>query len=197
MKTTAVLLSVKTVILQKTQLHKKFNTGSYRIGASRLKQFLWYFTDVFFFRSGMIPVSSILVFLLRLFGARIGNDVRIKPGIHIKYPWKLSIGDYSWLADCYIENLAWVRIGANCCISQQAILMTGNHNYSKTSFDLITKPITLEEGVWIGACAKVCPGLTLFSHAVLTMGSTATSNLDAYSIYQGHPAVKVKDRNIS
>ncbi|KLT66646.1 WcaF family extracellular polysaccharide biosynthesis acetyltransferase [Pedobacter sp. BMA] len=183
--------------MQKTQLQKNFNTGSYQIGASGLKQFLWYFTDVFFFRSGIIPVSSILVFLLRLFGARIGKDVRIKPGIHIKYPWKLSVGDYCWLADCYIENLDWVSIGTNCCISQQAILMTGNHNYSKTSFDLITKPIVLEDGVWVGAAAKVCPGLTLYSHSVLTMGSTATTNLDAYGIYQGHPAVKVKDRNIS
>ena len=81
-----------------------------------------------------MPISSVLVFLLRLFGARIGKQVRIKPGIHVKYPWKLIIGDFSWLADCYIENLDLVTIGENCCISQQAMLMTGNHNYNKTSF---------------------------------------------------------------
>lgn len=182
--------------MNKTQLHKNFNTGDFEIGASGLKQFFWYFTDVFFFRNKLIPVSGILVFLLRLFGSKIGKDVRIKPGIHIKYPWKLNIGDYSWLADCYIENLDQVIIGENCCISQQAMLMTGNHNYRKTSFDLITAPIILEDGAWVGAAAKVCPGVTLNSHAVLTMGSVATKNLDAYGVYQGNPATKIKEREI-
>ncbi|MNK56809.1 putative acetyltransferase [compost metagenome] len=178
----------------KTRLHKNFDTGDYKVGAGRLKQFLWYYTDVVFFKSGIIPVSSILVALLRLFGAKIGKDVRIKPGIHIKYPWKLEIGDYSWLADCYIENLDQVIIAENCCISQEAVLITGNHNYSHSSFDLMVAPIVLEEGAWVGAAAKVGPGVTLHSHAVLTMGSVATSNLLPYSIYQGNPAVKIKER---
>lgn len=182
--------------MNKTQLHKNFDTGDFKIGASALKQFSWYFTDVFFFKTKLIPVSSILVFLLRLFGAKVGKDVRIKPGIHIKYPWKLIIGDHSWLADCYIENLDLVNIGANCCISQQAMLITGNHNYSKTDFDLFIAPITLEDGAWVGAGAKVCPGVTLYNHAVLAMGSVATKSLDQYGIYQGNPAIKIKGREI-
>jgi len=180
--------------LLKTRLHKNFDTGDYKVGAGRLKQFLWYYTNVVFFKSSIIPVSWILVSLLRLFGAKIGKDVRIKPGIQIKYPWKLEIGDYSWLADCYIENLDQVIIAENCCISQEAVLITGNHNYSHSSFDLMVAPITLEEGAWVGAAAKVGPGVTLHSHAVLTMGSVATSNLLPYSIYQGNPAVKIKER---
>lgn len=182
--------------MNKTQLHKNFDTGGFHVGASGLKQFLWYFTYIFFFRSGVIPVSSVLVFILRLFGARIGKEVRIKPGIHIKYPWKLVIGNYSWLADCYIDNLDFVYIGDNCCISQQAMLITGNHNYRKTSFDLITAPITIEDGAWIGAAAKVCPGVKVHSHAVLTMCSVATKALAAYTIYQGNPAAKIKEREI-
>ena len=180
----------------KTQLRKDFDTGNFKIGASVIKQFLWYFTDVFFFKSRMIPVSGVLVFFLKLFGAKIGKEVRIKPGIHIKYPWKLELGDYSWLADCYIDNLDEVKIGKNCCISQQAVLITGNHNYKSTNFDLITAPIILEDGAWIGAAAKVCPGVTLHNHSVLTLGSVATKNLMPYAIYQGNPAVKIKDRSI-
>jgi putative colanic acid biosynthesis acetyltransferase WcaF len=182
--------------LNKTQLHKNFNTGGFRIGASVCKQFLWYFTDVFFFKSRVIPISAVLVFLLRIFGAKIGKEVRIKPGIHIKYPWKLEIGDYSWLADCYLENLDWVKIGKNCCISQQAMLMTGNHDYKNTAFGLITKPIIMEDGSWVGAAAKVSPGVNIGSHAVLSMGSVATSDLSPYSIYQGNPADKVRDRRL-
>jgi putative colanic acid biosynthesis acetyltransferase WcaF len=180
--------------LLKTQLHKKFDTGNFKIGASKLKQLLWYFTNIFFFKSAIMPISSILVPLLRLFGAKIGREVRIKPGIYIKYPWKLEIDDYSWLADCYIDNLDQIKIGKNCCISQKAVLITGNHNYTSTHFDLITGPIVLEDGAWIGANATVGPGVTLHSHAVLTMGSVATKNLASYCIYQGNPAIKVKDR---
>ncbi|MCZ4221785.1 WcaF family extracellular polysaccharide biosynthesis acetyltransferase [Pedobacter rhodius] len=180
----------------KTQLHKNFNTGGFEIGASGIKQFLWYFTSVFFFKSGLMPFSSVLVFILRLFGSKIGKEVRIKPGIHIKYPWKLEVGDYSWLADCYIENLDWVKIGNNCCISQQAILMTGNHNYKKTSFDLIISPIVIEDGAWIGSGAQIAPGLILHSHCVLTMGSVGKTNLEAYGVYQGNPAVWIKERII-
>lgn len=181
----------------KTQLQKDFDRKGFQSGASSLKMSLWYFISVIFIRSSLIPFSSVIVFILRLFGAKIGNDVRIKPGIYVHYPWRLTVGDHTWLAECRIENLAQVSIGANCCVSQEAMLLTGNHNYKKVGFDLITKPITLEEGAWIGAKAIVCPGITVKSHAVLTVGSIATKDLAAYTIYQGNPAVKVKNRDIS
>lgn len=180
----------------KVQLKKDFDTKEFDIGASFIKQLLWYFTSIIFFRSGLMPVSSILVLLLKCFGAKIGKDVRIKPFIHIKYPWKLELGNHSWLAECYIENLDWVRIGNNCCISQGAMILTGNHNYKSTKFDLVISPIALEDGVWIGAKSTVCPGVTCYSHAVLSVGSVATKNLDAYHIYRGNPAVKVRERVI-
>lgn len=182
---------------KETQLRKNFDQKGFQTGASALKMFLWYFTSLFFIRSGVIPMSSIIVLILKMFGAKIGKDVRIKPGIYVHYPWRLTIGDYSWIAPCRIENLAEVTIGAHVCISQEAMLLTGNHNYKTTNFDLITQPISLENGCWIGAKAIVCPGITVASHAVLTVGAIATKDLDAYSIYQGNPAVKVKDRMIS
>lgn len=183
--------------MRKTQLYKDFDTGDYKIGASSIKQLLWYFISIFFFESRLIPFSSLLVFILRIFGSKIGKQVRIKPGVHIKYPWKLEVGDYSWLADCYIENLDWIKIGNNCCISQQAVLMTGNHNFKKASFDLTTAQIILEDGVWIASSAKVGPGVIAHSHAVLTMGSVTTKNLSPYGIYEGNPAKYIKDRIIS
>ncbi len=142
-------------------------------------------------------MSSILVLILRLFGARIGKDVRVKPYIHIKFPWKLTLGDHSWLAECYIENLTDVYIGRNCCVSQGAMLLTGNHNYKSEGFDLITAPIVLEDGAWVGAKATVCSGVTCKTHSVLSVASVATQDLEAYGIYQGNPAVKVRDRIIT
>ena len=182
--------------MKQTQLKKAFDTKGFKHGAPLIKVLLWYFTDTLIFRSGIVPFSVILVAILKLFGAKIGKDVRVKPFVHIKYPWKLTLGDHSWLADCYIENLAPVTIGKNVCVSQQAMLLTGNHNFKKTSFDLITAPIVLEDGVWIGARSIVGPGVTCRSHSVLALNSTATTDLEPYSIYRGNPAVKVKDRSI-
>jgi len=179
-----------------TELKKAFYKGSFNPGASRLKIFAWYLTSLVFFRSGIIPFSTLLVLILKAFGAKIGKDVRIKPHIYIRYPWKFEMGDHSWLADCYVDNLDHVTIGRNVCVSQGAMLLTGNHDFTRPEFDLITKPIVLEDGVWIGARSVVCPGVRANSHAVLTVGSIATKDLEAYSIYRGHPAYKIKNREL-
>jgi putative colanic acid biosynthesis acetyltransferase WcaF len=135
--------------------------------------------------------------LLRLFGARIGSEVEIKPNVNIKYPWHLTIGNEVWIGEnVWIDSLVPVVIGNNICISQGAVLLTGSHNYKKTSFDLVTGGIVLEDGAWIGAGSIINKGITVASHAVLTSGSVATRNLEPYSIYQGNPAVKIRDRII-
>ena len=173
----------------------KFDNSFYKPGAGTFKRTLWYIVNALLFKTSWLPVSRIKVALLRLFGARIGKHVNIKPSVNIKYPWRLSIGAYTWIGEnVWIDNLGDVSIGSQCCISQAALLLCGNHNYKKESFDLITGKIILEDGVWIGAKAIVCPGVTCYSHSVLSVGSVATKNLEAYSIYQGNPAVKVRSR---
>ena len=102
---------------------------------------------------------------------------------------------FVWIGEnVWIDNLTTVSLGNNVCISQGAMLLTGNHNYTKPTFDLIIGEITLEDGVWLGSQSVVCPGITCHSHSVLAVNSTATKNMDAYSIYQGNPAIKVRDR---
>ena len=143
------------------------------------------------------PVSVIKVSLLRLFGAKIGKGVVIKPSVNIKYPWNLSIDDYTWIGEnVWIDNLVQVTIGSNVCVSQGAMLLCGNHNYKKSTFDLMVGKIVLEDGCWVGAQSVVCPGVTLHSHAVLGVASVANKNLDAYTIYQGNPAQMVRKRGI-
>ena len=180
----------------KTDL-KSFKNTEYQPG-SALKRGIWYLVNFIFFKTSLFPFYSLKAFLLKSFGARVGKDVLIKPGVNIKYPWFLAIGDDVWIGEnVWIDNLAQVTIGDNVCLSQGAFLLTGNHNYSFSGFDLITQPITLEAGVWIGAKAIVCPGVTCASHAVLAVGSIATHNLEAYGIYQGNPAQKLKERKIN
>jgi putative colanic acid biosynthesis acetyltransferase WcaF len=133
-----------------------------------------------------------------MFGARVGSGVVIKPRVTIKYPWKLTVGDHSWIGEqVWIDNLDHVIIGAHVCISQGALLLCGNHDYKKPTFDLITGPIVLENGVWIGAKANVAPGITCGSHSVLALGSVATKDLEPWQIYQGVPAAAKKPRTLS
>ena len=174
----------------------QYSNDTYKHG-SAVKKLLWYFTNMIFFKTMLPFPSSFKVKLLRAFGAEVGEGVVIKPDVNIKYPWFLEIGDDCWIGEgVWIDNLAKVTIGSNVVLSQAAYLLTGSHDYKKESFDLMLGEIILEEGVWIGAKATVCPGVTCYSHSVLAVGSVATKDLEAYSIYQGNPAVKKRERVI-
>jgi putative colanic acid biosynthesis acetyltransferase WcaF len=180
--------------MPQTDLSSYTNTW-YVPGAGLIKRSIWYVVNAVFIKSG-IPSSALRVHLLRLFGAGVGQVV-IKPGVNIKYPWKLAIGSHVWIGEgVWIDNLDQVVLGDHVCLSQGAFLLCGNHNYSKVSFDLRTAPITLEAACWIGAKAVVCPGVIGGTHAVLTAGSVATRSLEPWFVYQGNPATKVKERKM-
>ena len=174
---------------------KSFSNIDYIPSKSKFKILIWNLVNVLFFINPLNPFSKLKIFLLKLFGAEIGVGVVIKQGVNIKYPWFLKVGDFTWIGEnVWIDNLAEVAIGCNVCISQGAMLLTGNHNYKKTTFDLILGKIVLEDGVWIGAKSIVCPGINCNSHSVLTVGSVATKNLEAFTINQGNPAINVGPR---
>ena len=174
-----------------------FDNSWYKPGNS-IKRIIWYFKNLFLFKSSIPWPNGLKILTLRFFGAKVGKGVVIKPCVNIKYPWFLEIGDNVWIGEeAWIDNLGKVKIGNNVCISQGAMLLCGNHNYKKSSFDLIVGDITLEDGVWIGAKAVVCPGVKMKSHSVLTAGSILTKDAEEYTIYQGNPAVAVRKREIS
>jgi putative colanic acid biosynthesis acetyltransferase WcaF len=173
----------------------EFQKNDHLSGASFLKEILWYFVGSPVVRAGLLPASGFKGLVLRIFGAAIGKDVVIKPKVRVKYPWKLEIGDHSWIGeDVWIDNLDWVRIGKNVCISQGVYLCTGSHDWDDEAFGLITKPIVIEAGAWIAAKAIVGPGVTVGQGAVLALGGVATKDLESKKIYSGNPAQAVKER---
>ena len=179
----------------KTDL-SSFNNDWYKPGRSILVRALWYAVNWLFFKSSF-PHYGLKRFFLRLFGAKVGKGLIIKPHVSIKYPWLLVIGNHVWIGEeVWIDNLAKVTLKDNSCISQGALLLCGNHNYKKTTFDLIVGEITLEEGSWAGAKTVVCPGVRMGANSLLTVGSIATASLEANWIYQGNPAQKLKAREI-
>jgi putative colanic acid biosynthesis acetyltransferase WcaF len=136
--------------------------------------------------------------LLRFFGAKVGTGLVIKTKVRIKYPWRLEIGDHCWIGESvWIDNLDTVTLGNHVCLSQGAMLLTGNHDYKKSDFPYRLGGIIIEDGVWIGAQSVVCPGIVCKSHAVLTVKSVAAKDLDAWSVYAGNPAIPVRKREIT
>lgn len=173
----------------------KYNNDHYQPGIV-VKRCAWYIINLLFFNNGLFPFYGAKVSLLRLFGARVGTGVLIKPYVNIKYPWFLSIGNNCWIGEkVWIDNLGKISIGNNVCISQGALLLSGNHDYRVDTFDLIIKPIIIEDGVWIGARAIVPGGVTCGSQSVLAVNSVASVDLESHGIYKGNPAVKIKDRS--
>ncbi|MBN8153600.1 WcaF family extracellular polysaccharide biosynthesis acetyltransferase [Vibrio vulnificus] len=155
----------------------------------------WFIVSFFIYETAIPFPSGFKSNILRLFGSRVGYGVVIKPNVKIKYPWLLSIGNNSWIGEfVWIDNLAQVSIGSNCCISQGAYLLTGNHDYRVDTFDLMVKEIKVKDGSWVCAKAVICPGVTLGKGSILSVCSLATNDLIENGIYQGVPAVLKKMR---
>lgn len=167
-----------------------FDNSGFDRGASLLKEALWCFVKVLFFAS-VFPIPSVVkVFLLRCFGARIGRRVVIRSQVNISFPWRLEMGDHVWIGDeVMILSLAQVTIQSNVCISQRAFLCTGSHNWRSESFELIAKPITLEESCWVAANVFIGPGVTLHKGTICSAGSVVLRDAGPSQILIGNPAV--------
>jgi putative colanic acid biosynthesis acetyltransferase WcaF len=176
----------------------RYSVAHFDRGASAWWEALWLIVNLLLFQLCPLKLSGLKCVVLRLFGAKIGQGVSIKPQVKITFPWKLTVGNHVWLGEeCWLLNLEHITIADNVCISQRAFLCTGNHNYKSPVFDLIVQPISIGDGAWIGAGALVGPGVKVGSHAVLTAGSVATDDLRPFGIYRGNPAIVVKERVLS
>ena len=164
-------------------------------GKSAPVEALWYILKCTIFMSAIPWPSALKVRLLQLFGASVGQGVVIKPRVNIHLPWKLNVGDYCWIGEgAWILNLEPVTIGAQCCISQNVFLCTGNHDFRDVAMPYRNAPIVIEDGAWIAAQCFVGPGVTVGSEAVVLAGSVVLKSLEGGAVYQGSPCVFVKSR---
>ncbi len=172
--------------------------GRYSPGRPFFVLAAWQLVNLLVIRNPFNPFAGLRRFALRAFGARIGKGVVLRPGMRVKFPWNLAIGDHSWIGeDVWIDNLASVEIGGDVCVSQGAYLCTGNHDWSDPAFGIYVLPIRIEDGAWVGARSTIGPGARIGTHAVIAMGSTVHGHAEAWKIHSGSPAQAVKDRKVS
>lgn len=137
----------------------KFDNSAFCRGASRGREMLWWVARSLFFAPWLPVPSRLKVVVLRWFGARLGRGVVIRSRVNITFPWRFECGDHVWIGDeVLILSLDRVRLGSHVCLSQRAFLCTGSHDFTKETFDLITRPIEIGDGCWIAAQALVPPG---------------------------------------
>lgn len=159
---------------------------------------LWWFVDAVFFSTSPQLFYGWRRFLLRLFGAKIGTKVLIRPTVKITYPWKVEIGDYSWVGDnVTLYSLGDIVIGANSVISQKSYLCTGSHDYKLEDFPIFARPIVIGNECWIATDVFVGPGVTIEDRAVVSARSSVFKNISGDKLYAGTPARAIKGREVS
>ena len=175
---------------QKLDLYRKRERTIYSIS----KLLLWNFFGKPVVGS-FIPGTFWRKIILRVFGAKIGRGGKIKPFIKVSEPWNLLVGNHCWLGEnVWIDNLAFVKIGDRVCISQDVYICTGNHDYKKELFDLVTKSIIIESDCWLAAKSIVSPGSILKKGSIASLGSVVSGTLKENAIYKGNPATLFKYR---
>ena len=166
-------------------------------GRPFLTRALWMFVNAIVFRNSFLPAYGLKAFLLRRFGARIGEDVVFKPGIHINRPWNLTVGDHCWIGEAaWLDCSSELRIGSHVVISQGVFLCCGMHDWQDPGMGSVIAPITVEDGVWIAAFARVAGNVTIGQEAVIALGSVIFTDCEVRGTYRGNPAQKIGVRRI-
>ncbi|TVP61958.1 MAG: colanic acid biosynthesis acetyltransferase WcaF [Nodularia sp. (in: Bacteria)] len=177
---------------------RKYDQSWFDRGRSGWYILFWWLVQAIAFPLTPHFASSLRCFLLRLFGAKIGKNVLIRPTARFTYPWKITIGDYSWIGDdVVLYSLDEIIIGEHCVISQKSYLCTGSHDLQDPAFGLKTQSITIENGVWIAADCFVAPGVQIGANAVIGARSSVLATMPSAQVCWGNPCRPQYPRQIN
>jgi len=156
---------------------------------------LWWIVQATLFRASPQVLYGWRRFLLRLFGCSLGKGVLVRPTVEITYPWKVSIGDYSWVGhNVTLYSLGEIHIGANVVVSQGSYLCAAAHDMQSPSFDIYDEPIFIDAEAWIAADVFISPGVHIGHGAVVGARSTVLRDLPPMMVSFGNPAKPVRPR---
>jgi putative colanic acid biosynthesis acetyltransferase WcaF len=175
----------------------RYDQSEFEAGRPKIVILLWWLLQAILFPLTLHASHGPRCALLRLFGAKIGKQVVIRPTARFHFPWKVDIGDYSWVGDDVVfYSLAPIRVGQHCVISQKSYLCTGSHDHSDPTFGLITAPIVIENGAWIATDCFVGPGVRIGANALIGARSSVFSDMPPQQICNGTPCRPRKPRII-
>ena len=164
---------------------RAFSGGSGFTLLGKIRLGVWFFTQHSFFNSIFCP-SVLKPTILRFFGASIGDNVLIRRGVRIHFPWNLELRSDCWIGEeVWFINHEKISIGSNVCISQRSIICSGGHDYRSASLEYAHKPVVIKDGAWVCLDAKVLPGVTIGECSVVSAGEIVRKSLPDYSMLVG------------
>ncbi|WP_218846951.1 putative colanic acid biosynthesis acetyltransferase [Winogradskyella forsetii] len=182
--------------MDKIQNLKSYRNPKGFRGKSKITVQLWWIVQATVFRWSPQVMYGWRRFLLRAFGAKIGKNVIIRPSVQITYPWKISIGDYSWVGDeVVLYSLGDIEIGSDTVISQRSYVCTGSHHYNSENFDIYSKKITIGNKCWLATDVYIAPNVSIGDFTVVGARSSVFKDLPANKVCKGNPAKPFKDRS--
>lgn len=186
---------MRTLTVPKVQDLESFRLPENFRGRSGLTVQLWWLVQATLFRCSPQLLYGFRRWLLRRFGAQIGKGVIIRPSVKIPYPWKLKIGDHSWVGDdAVLYCFAPITIGNNVVVSQKSYLCAGTHDYRSPGFDIQAFPIVIQDEAWLAADVFVAPGVTVGRGAVVGSRSSVFKDLPPMMVCAGSPARSIHPR---
>lgn len=164
-------------------------------GRSGLVVLIWQIVQDTLFAWSPQPAYGWRRFLLRAFGAKVGDGVIIRPTARVTYPWKVRLGNHCWIGDhTELYSLGPISVGNNAVVSQKSYLCAGSHDPSDMTFPLTAAPVTVEDEVWIATDCFVAPGVTIGRGAIVAARSTVRGNVPPGVVVAGTPAVVKRER---
>jgi putative colanic acid biosynthesis acetyltransferase WcaF len=156
----------------------------------KIRFVLWIFLSRSLLR--LLPSKSFYIFLLRIFGAKVGSNITIRNSVVVHFPWNLEIGDNCWIGEqVWFINHEKILIGSNVCISQRSIICSSGHDYRSSSLEYAHKPVIIKDGAWVCLDAKVLPGVKIGECSVVSAGETVRQSLPDYSMLIGGQVRKI------
>jgi putative colanic acid biosynthesis acetyltransferase WcaF len=158
------------------------------------KVYAWGFVEMLLVSSSWQVSSRLRRAALVAFGARIGEGVILRPRLRVRFPWKLAVGDRSWIGEgVWLHNQDQLSIGADAVISQGTFVTTGSHAHRR-DMALITKPVFIEDGAWITARCVVLGGSRIGVSALVTPGTVVTGDVPDGMIFGQQPGAVLRPR---
>ena len=167
---------------------RRYDQSNFDRGKSNWLIILWWLVQAIAFPLSLHNFNGFRCAILRLFGAKIGRGVVIRPTARFTYPWKVTIGDYSWIGDdVVLYSLDKIIIGSHAVISQKSYLCTGSHDIQQPTFNLTTAPIKIGNGAWVATDCFIAPGVNIGANSVVGARSSVFRDIASQKVAWGSP----------
>ena len=176
---------------------RKYDQSNFDRGKSNWLIILWWLVQAIAFPLSLHNLNGFRRAILRLFGAKIGRGVVIRPTARFTYPWKVAIGDYSWIGDdVVLYSLDKITIGSHAVISQKSYLCTGSHDIKQRSFNLIVAPINIGNGAWVATDCFIAPGVNIGANSIIGARSSVFRDVSSQQVAWGSPCKAHYERTL-